>query len=157
MVKNRKEGNSVLLSPFAGFTFEKPQTIVDEDGNELALSDNKKVSNILFNRLNANDEERFSDASFRTKESQDTSQASKRSGKCYSEWLKIKEMERRLKRKLVRQAQNEIKEELLEVAKSEKDKFENRVKAMEEWLISKKLEEAKKKAHLKQIESRSGG
>ena len=37
-------------------------------------------------------------------------------GLSYTDWLKSKDAEKRLKRKLIAQAQNEIKEELLNVA-----------------------------------------
>jgi len=38
-------------------------------------------------------------------------------GLSYEDWLKAKDAEKRLKRKLIGQAQNEIKEELLQVAR----------------------------------------
>ena len=56
-------------------------------------------------------------------------------GLSYSDWLKAKDAEKRLKRKLIDQAQNEIKEELLNVAKKEREKYERRCKAMDDWLM----------------------
>lgn len=53
----------------------------------------------------------------------------------YAEWLKGKDAENRLRRKLTLQAQNEVKETLLEVAKNERRKYENRVKKMDAWLM----------------------
>ena len=73
----------------------------------------------------------------------------------YDEWLKVKTAESRLKRKLIKQAQNEIKQELVQVAKKEQDKFERRVKAMDDWLMSKKLEEAQRAAHLREMDHRA--
>ena len=77
-----------------------------------------------------------------------------RGGLAYSDWLKQKDAEKRLKRKLIIQAQNEIKEELLCVAKQERDKYEKRSKAMEDWLMQKKIEEAEKFAHMRELERR---
>ena len=59
------------------------------------------------------------------------SQLSKSGGLSYAEWLKLKDSEKRLKKKLVTQAQNEVKEELLHIAKQERDKYSHRVKAMD--------------------------
>ena len=72
----------------------------------------------------------------------------------YSDWLKGKETEKRLKRKLISQAQNEIKEELLNVAKQERDQYENRTKAMNDWLMQKKIDEAEKIAHMRELDRR---
>jgi len=38
------------------------------------------------------------------------------------------------------------------IAKEERDKYEKRVRAMEEWLVAKKLEEAERVAHLRDID-----
>ena len=56
-------------------------------------------------------------------------------GLSYEDLLKAKDAEKRLKRKLINQAQNEIKEELLLVAKQERLKYERRCKAMDDWLM----------------------
>jgi len=72
----------------------------------------------------------------------------------YTDWTKAKDAERRLKRKLVGQAQNEIKEELLQVAKSEREKYERRCKAMDDWLMQKKIDEAEKIAHMREMDRR---
>ena len=40
------------------------------------------------------------------------------------------------------------------MAKSERDKYLQRVKAMDEWLMRKKLEEAEKSAHLRELDKR---
>jgi len=40
------------------------------------------------------------------------------------------------------------------IAKEERDKYNSRVKAMEEWLVAKKLEEAERVAHLRDIDQR---
>jgi len=68
--------------------------------------------------------------------------------------LRGKETEKRLKRKLISQAQNEIKEELLNVAKQERDQYENRTKAMNDWLMQKKIDEAEKIAHMRELDRR---
>lgn len=121
------------------------------------------VSKLLFSRLDAKDEERYSDYSnrkmFGMLENEGEDKGSKANlngagGLSYAEWLKLKDSEKRLKRKLVNQAQNDIKEELLQVAKSEREKYLCRVKAMDEWLMKKKLEEAEKSAHLRELDRR---
>ena len=38
------------------------------------------------------------------------------------------------------------------MAKQERDKYVSRVKAMDEWLMKKKLEEAEKSAHLRELD-----
>ena len=72
----------------------------------------------------------------------------------YQDWLKAKDAEKRLRRKLVNQAQNQIKEELLTVAKQEREKYEQRCKAMDDWLMQKKIDEAEKIAHLRELDRR---
>lgn len=117
-------------------------------------SDEKKnmnVSAILFNRLNVKDEEKehsiYSNTKTKVAEKVDRKQT-------YANWLKAKEAERRLKRKLILQAQTDVKDQLLQIAKSEKDKQAARIKAMEDWLMTKKLEEAERIAHLQNVDSR---
>ncbi len=102
---------------------------------------------MLYGRLQAKDEERYSDYSQRSLygikndgRSQDGGPFSGKdlnpndfqgkmrrnggSGLSYNDWLKSKDAEKRLKRKLINQAQNEIKEELLNVAQGEREKYE---------------------------------
>ena len=40
------------------------------------------------------------------------------------------------------------------MAKVERDKYENRCKAMDEWLMKKKIEEAEKIAHMRELDRR---
>ena len=47
-----------------------------------------------------------------------------------------------------------MREELLLIAKKEKSKFEERVAAMDSWLMQKKLEEAKRIASLRDVNQR---
>lgn len=47
-----------------------------------------------------------------------------------------------------------MREDLLNIAKSEKAKFECRVSAMDQWLMKKKLEEAKRVASLRDVQAR---
>ena len=63
-------------------------------------------------------------------------------------------MERRLKRKLTMQAKNDLKEELLVVAKQERERYDQRCKAMDDWLMQKKVDEAEKVAHLREMDRR---
>lgn len=87
-----------------------------------------------------------------TKSAQGRRQAG--NGMSYTDWLKAKDAEKRLKRKLVGQAQNEIKEELLGVAKEEREKYDKRCKAMDDWLMRKKIDEAEKIAHMRELDRR---
>jgi len=40
------------------------------------------------------------------------------------------------------------------VAKAEREKYENRIKAMDDWLMGKKLEEAERVAHMRELDRR---
>ena len=113
--------------------------------------------------MSVKDEERYSDYSQRSMlgmgdaASQGTLASLKKNGGAglsYSDWLKAKDAEKRLRRKLTVQAQSEIKEELLHVAKQEREKYERRILQMDDWLMSKKLEEAEKIAHLRELDRR---
>ena len=55
---------------------------------------------------------------------------------------------------MITQAQNDIKEELLSVAKHEREKYEKRCKAMDDWLMQRKIDEAEKIANLRELERR---
>lgn len=55
---------------------------------------------------------------------------------------------------MISQAQSEVKDQLLQIAKNERDKFTARVKAMDDWLMSKKLEEAERVAHLRDLDGK---
>ena len=115
------------------------QLVYKEDANTTSARDfstvaptDASVSKILYSRLTVKDEERYSDYSQRSMmgmKKQPGSSAgslnSKKAGQMqhsggnglsYTDWLKAKDAEKRLKRKLIGQAQNEIKEELLTVA-----------------------------------------
>mmetsp|Transcript_5904 Transcript_5904/g.7162 ORF Transcript_5904/g.7162 Transcript_5904/m.7162 type:complete len:223 (-) Transcript_5904:1796-2464(-) len=130
------------------------------------------VSQVLYHRLQVKDDERYSDYSQRELFGyKDDERAQTKpgifgpagvselrryggSGLSYADWLKRKDAEKRLKRKLVCEAQNEIKDELLHVAKNERNKYERRCKAMDEWLMHKKIEEAEKIAHMREMDRR---
>lgn len=79
-----------------------------------------------------------------------------RTGLSFDEWLKRKEGEKRLKNKLLKEAKLEKKQFYAELAKIEQDNQHARVLAMEQWLKDKKLEEAQKIAHLRDIENIEG-
>ena len=40
------------------------------------------------------------------------------------------------------------------MAKAEREKYENRIKAMDDWLMGKKLEEAERVAHMRELDRR---
>jgi hypothetical protein len=56
--------------------------------------------------------------------------------------VRSKDAEKRLKKKLINEQKREIRQELLEYAKSEKTMHDSRVNHMEQWLVKKKLNEA---------------
>ncbi len=56
--------------------------------------------------------------------------------------MRVKDAEKRLKKKLIQETKREIRQELLEYAKKEKLTHDSRVNQMESWLIKKKLNEA---------------
>jgi hypothetical protein len=60
----------------------------------------------------------------------------------FQQWVRRKDAEKRLKKKLIGEAKQEIRDELMEYAKQEKQMHDNRVAQMEDWLIKKKLKEA---------------
>ena len=111
---------------------DEANTTQARDFSTVAPAD-ASVSKILFNRLTVKDEERYSDYSQRSmfgktgNKSSHSQSASARNlngtmrrhggnGLSYNDWLKAKDAEKRLKRKLIGQAQNEVREELLAVA-----------------------------------------
>lgn len=146
----------------------KTETVRVNSKGQIVSSD-PKVSEILFKRLKVQEEERYDDFSQRnllaeidgndpsqrrskTSLGSRASQAGKRLS--YAEWLKGKDAENRLRRKLTMQAQNEVKETLLEVAKNERRKYESRVKKMDAWLMQNKLDEASRLNQMAQIDQR---
>lgn len=62
----------------------------------------------------------------------------------FQQWVRAKDAEKRLKKKLLAETKREIRHELLEFAKQEKDSHDSRVTQMEDWLTKKKLNEAYK-------------
>ena len=42
----------------------------------------------------------------------------------------------------------------MHVAKQEREKYEDRIKAMDDWLMKKKLQEAEKIAHMRELDKR---
>jgi len=58
--------------------------------------------------------------------------------------VRRKDAEKRLYKKLVNESKREIRQELLDYAKQEKESHESRVNNMETWLVNKKLNEAYK-------------
>lgn len=67
----------------------------------------------------------------------------------FQQWVRLKDAEKRLKKKLIQEEKREIRQELLEYAKNEKYMHDSRVNLMEQWLIKKKLNEAYKVTQLR--------
>lgn len=68
----------------------------------------------------------------------------------FQQWVRRKDAEKRLQKKLINEQKRDIRQELLEFAKQEKESHELRVSNMEQWLVSKKLNEAYKVTQLRQ-------
>ena len=60
----------------------------------------------------------------------------------FQQWVRAKDAEKRLKKKLISENKREIRQELLEYAKTEKVLHDSRVDTMEKWLKDKRLNEA---------------
>ena len=71
----------------------------------------------------------------------------------FQQWVRKKDAEKRLKKKLTNEYKRELREELLEYAKQEKDMHDGRVQTMESWLKGKKLNEAYKITQLREDNS----
>ena len=67
----------------------------------------------------------------------------------FQQWVRAKDAEKRLKKKLIQEEKREIRQELLQYAKNEKYMHDSRVNQMEQWLIKKKLNEAYKVSQLR--------
>lgn len=71
----------------------------------------------------------------------------------FQQWVRAKDAEKRLKKKLIQEEKREIRSELLQYAKDEKLMHDSRVNQMEQWLIKKKLNEAYKVTQLRDNKS----
>ena len=58
-----------------------------------------------------------------------------RRGLTFQEWVRKKDAEKRLRKKLIQDMKNDVRADLLEVAKEEQSTQEIRVKYMEDWLM----------------------
>ena len=65
-----------------------------------------------------------------------------RNAPSFQQWVRAKDAEKRLKKKLIAEAKREIREELLGYAKDEKSQHDQRVESIDSWLQKKKLNEA---------------
>lgn len=65
-----------------------------------------------------------------------------RNAPSFQQWVRAKDAEKRLKKKLIAEAKREIREELLSYAKDEKSQHDQRVESIDSWLQKKKLNEA---------------
>lgn len=88
--------------PFKGVSISDASTEHDS-GKKPPMN----VSQILFNRLNVKDEEK--EYSLYSKKSEGGENSSRKRLN-YAEWLKAKDAEKRLKRKLIQQAKTEVKD-----------------------------------------------
>jgi len=60
----------------------------------------------------------------------------------FNEWLRRKDAERRMKKRLLNDARKEIRQELFELAQLEQSEAEMKMKIMDDWATHKKLSEA---------------
>ena len=77
-----------------------------------------------------------------------------RNAPSFSQWVRAKDAEKRLKKKLVDESKREIRQELLQFAKLEKNQHDGRVDHMDNWLKTQKLNEAYKITQLRNDKSR---
>ena len=63
--------------------------------------------------------------------------------------MRKKDAEKRLKKKLINEYKREMRQELLEYAKQEKEAHDSRATNMDTWLTAKKLDEAYKMTQLR--------
>jgi len=64
----------------------------------------------------------------------------------FNEWLRRKDAERRMKKRLLDDAKNELRQELYELAQVEQTEQEQKLKIMDDWATHKKLNEAQNMA-----------
>lgn len=112
-----------------------------------------ETSQVLFKRL-ANkgaiiDSSRCSLLTEKNRAGSARTQHTNRTAPSFQQWVRGKDAEKRLKKKLVSESKREIRQELLEYAKKEKHMHDQRVNNMEGWLVKKKLNEAYNVAQLR--------
>lgn len=100
------------------------------------------MSQVLFTRLAAHHHQKepikIKEQEKRTKKElkeERSRSPEKKDGLSYDEWILKKDMAKRLKSKLIKQAKAEIKQQLLDIAKQEQDKELGKSQAMHEWLM----------------------
>lgn len=65
-----------------------------------------------------------------------------RNAPSFQQWVRGKDAEKRLKKKLIAEVKRELRQELLEYAKAEKALSDTRVETVDTWLKATKLSEA---------------
>lgn len=122
---------------------------------DMQLPHDLSTSQVLFKRLSKKGEisKRSSQLSIlesgRQKSASARSANTNRNAPNFQQWVRAKDAEKRLKKKLIAETKREIRQELLEFAKQEKNNHDSRVNHMEQWLVNKKLNEAYKITQLR--------
>jgi hypothetical protein len=129
---------------------ENPYTDVSEG---IQMPGEMSTSNILFKRLS--NKGPISTGSKLTLLESEGAKASRRSvhtnkdAPDFQQWVRKKDAEKRLKKKLINELKREMRQELLEYAKQEKETHDSRATQMDAWLTAKKLDEAYKMTQLR--------
>ena len=96
----------------------------------------------LANRGTIEDSSRCSLITQKTRAGSARTNLTNRTAPNFQQWVRSKDAEKRLKKKLILEEKREIRQELLQYATDEKLMHDSRVSHMEQWLIKKKLNEA---------------
>ena len=125
---------------------ENPYMETEHIDSTLRMPGNMSTSQILFKRLsNQGVIEDSSRCSLLGENKYRGSARTNRTNKTapnFTQWVRRKDAEKRLKKKLLQETKREIRNELLEFAKGEKEMHDSMVDSMEDWLVRKKLDEA---------------
>ena len=126
----------------------------DKENDSMRPPQNMQTSAVLFKRLSnkgpiSNSSKCSLLDSGRDNRGSARSVNTNRTAPNFQQWVRAKDAEKRLKKKLLAETKREIRQELLEFAKNEKDVHDSRVGQMEGWLTKKKLNEAYKITQLR--------
>jgi hypothetical protein len=106
----------------------KKAALIEQDAARQSMHRTK--SNAIFERLTEKEvEEHLRRSSF------ESSEQTSSGGITFNEWLRKKDAEQRMKKKLILEAKNEMRQELFELAQQEQADADFKMKMMEEWAL----------------------
>ena len=125
---------------------DNPYDETENVDSTLRIHGNMSTSQILFKRLSnqgkVQDSSRCSLLDDNKYRGSERSHRTNKNAPNFTQWVRKKDAEKRLKKKLINEQKREIRSELLNFAKQEKDIHDGMVRTMEDWLTRKKLDEA---------------